>query len=94
MNLVTVAELKEAWKRKIDLSCKYTQQEWPDNTPKIEDLSADEPSSLTLLTLYNISRDKTEYFTWTVKEGENKVTIVGKGTSKGLFIVHFCEHHG
>ena len=94
MNLVTVAELKEAWRQKTNLSCKKFQQEWPDNAPKVEDLNADELSSLVLLTLYHTSRKDTKYLTWTISEGGNRITIMGKGSSDGLFIVSFCEQHG
>jgi len=94
MKLATVAELKEAWRQKTNLNCKKFQQEWPDNTPKVEGLNADELSSLVLLTLYHTSRKNTEYLTWTISEGGNRITIMGKGSSDGLFIVSFCEQHG
>jgi len=94
MNLVTVADLKKAWKQETDLSCLSFQQEWPDNTPKVEELNPDELSSLVLLTLYHTSRKNIEYLTWTVSEGESKISIVGKGSSEGLFIVSYCEQSG
>lgn len=78
MNLVIVAELKEIWKQKSDLSCLNLQQDWPSDTPQVENLNGGELLPLTALTLYHSSRKNTEYITWTIRAGESKTVIVGK----------------